>query len=89
MNRTNEGAAQLNQDAIGIRRDMSVFLDHAIARLGKYSDGWMTCDDGDRDAVYTIQHAKWSLEAMNAPCSNRFWDEQRREYREMLNSLSQ
>ena len=69
--------------AIEIRRDAAIRLDHAIARLGY----WNYNGQCDRDAVHLIQNAKWSLEAMDSPASNRFWSEQRQEYNAMLMEL--
>jgi len=75
--------------ATSIRRDAAVRLDHTIARLGYYgADGWPKTNDDDLgDAVHIIQHAKWGIEAMNSPASNRFWAEQRREYNDMLMTI--
>lgn len=71
--------------ALTMRREAAVRLEHSIARLGYYgADGWPNCSDDVREAVHIIQHAKWNLEAMNSPASNRFWDEQRRDYGRML-----
>ena len=67
--------------AMGIRRNAVVMLDHAIARIGQWdAQGWLTVDDDTREAIFTLQHAKWSLEAMDSPASNRFWERQRCEY---------
>lgn len=73
--------------AVSIRRNAVVILEHAIARIGAWdAEGWLT-DKCDRDAVYLLQHAQWGLEAMDSPASNRFWDEQRREYDAMIAEL--
>ena len=70
-------------ELIETRRQAAVTLDHAIARIGY----WGTNDKDILDAAHIIQHAKWSLEAMDSPATNRFWDEQRRMYRELVESL--
>jgi hypothetical protein len=66
---------------INARKQAVSVLEHAIEYLARYDkDGWLT-NDCDCIAIYALQHAKWGLEAMDAPVTNRFWDEQRREYR--------
>ena len=62
-------------------------LEHAIKHIGRWdSDGWLTADC-DHDAIHELNHAKWGLEAMDSPATNRFWDEQRREYQRMIARL--
>ena len=80
-----------HSEAIMIRRDAALMLEHAIARIGYYGhDGWPNVDnDNVCDAAHIMQHRKWSLEAMDSPASNRFWDEQRRDYNAMLESIEE
>ena len=67
--------------ALNIRRDAALKLEHAIARIGYWSD---TPNEDVYQAAWIIQNAKWSLEAMDSPASNRFWDGQRNDYDDML-----
>lgn len=76
-----------HSERIAIRRNAVVILQHAQARIGKWdAQGWLT-GECDHDAVFALQHAQWSLEAMDSLATNRFWNEQRREYDEMLETL--
>lgn len=71
-------------NAMLARKQACTILEHAIGHIARYdSGGWLT-NDCDGDAVYALRHALWGLEAMDSPATNRFWDEQRREYGLML-----
>ncbi len=73
-------------EAISIRRNAAVQLDHAIARLGYWNHEHYV-DAVDSEAICIIQHAKWSLEAMDSPASNRFWAGETAKYNEMLDAI--
>jgi hypothetical protein len=73
-------------EAITIRRNAAVQLDHAIARMGYWNHEFYV-DAADSEAIWIIQNAKWSIEAMDSPASNRFWDDERRKYNEILTTI--
>lgn len=77
----------MTRNPYDIRRQAIVTLEHAIARIGFWdAQGWLATDDDTREAVFTLQQAKWSLEAMDSPASfnKRFWTEERQKYDAML-----